>query len=214
MKKKHTQIKATIEVLGHKYRVEEFSENNGDNRYLFSRVDGKGKNYPPRIDTVGNCLTAFTNIYTGTFSIKDIVIGCDRTNVRSAIELGYINDKGEWLGEEPPKELDAFIIVLHTHLKRKSAREIKKEMEKKERMEKNRIKKEISPKVERENVSLVDPTPALSEGEGDKKDPKFKVKRLFNAYLETADENALKTIEDFVYGQMFIKFKEKLISGF
>jgi hypothetical protein len=200
MKKKHTQIKATIEVLGHKYHVEEFSENNGDNRYLFSRVDGKGKNYPPRIDTVGNCLTAFTNIYTGTVSIKDIVIGCDKTNVGSAIELGYINNEGKWLGKEPPKELDAFIIVLHTHLKRRSAREIKKEMEKKERMEKNKIKKEIFPKVEKENVGLVD--------------PKYKVKRLFNAYLETADENAVKILEDFVSGQMFIEFKEKLISGF
>lgn len=191
MKKKHNHIKATIEVLGHKYYVEEFSQNNGDNRYLFRRVDGKEKNYPPRIDTIGNCLTAFTGIYQGTISIKDTVIGCDKTNVNSAIELGYINKNGEWLSETPPKELDIFNIVLFTHLKRRSAIEIKKEMEKKEKMEKNKIKKEISIKVEKEDIGLLD--------------PKHKVKRLFDTYLETADENAIKILEGFMFGQMFYR---------
>lgn len=190
MKKRN--IKAKIEISGKKYLVEEFLQH-GETKNVFYE-EGKPNNviYKPRTSSIGNCLSSLTQIYLKRVSPMDRVIGTDKNIVYALKDLGYLDKKtNEWVGEQPPNELDVLKVMLYNRLTRRVREEEMKEEKKSE------INSVTTPSI---NTNLID--------------SKNRVKRLFEAYLKTADEKRIKLLEDLVAGQMFIDYKEKLISDF
>lgn len=190
---KKQNIKARIEILGKRYLVEEFLQN-GKTKNLFYE-EGKPNDviYKPRTDSINNCLSALTQIYLKRISPMDRVIGIDKNIVYALKDLGYLDKKtSEWVGEQPPNELDVFTVILYNRLSRRVREE---EVKEEKKSEINSIT--TPPSI---NVNLID--------------SKTRVRRLFEAYLKIADEKRIKVLEDLVTGQMFIDYKEKLISDF